>query len=157
MDFSVFATAIGTLNLAKAHFTLKEEVRQSAKWPESGGKHSVVAESVALGHLRLHRHEDVGPQLREQESRLRQRYADSEQLEAALQVLRDRHQEAHYTPNDSFRVVLRTETLQAFLGDAAVESVDDEKSVTIFQQVGYKAIDVMTTAVRTERVRRFSK
>jgi hypothetical protein len=91
VDFDRYATGIATIDLGKRRFTLLEEVRRSAKWnqPRTGQDEQIVAEFIALGHIRLHKIEDIAPSITAEEERIQHRIKDIGERELAHQILRD--------------------------------------------------------------------
>lgn len=146
IDFSRLATGIGSLETAKARFILVEEVRDAAGWDMSH-ETSVVALYVQPGHFRLLQMVDAQTSMSNEQAVVRKRHKNPQVQEAALQTIRDRYQQAWFQPKDGHRVELREETMLSFLGGGPYAT-----SLSIFLQVGEKAIDVMTLAVRQTRL-----
>lgn len=147
IDFGRFATATASFEVGKRRFILPEDIRRSAKWDQSVKEEQIVAEFVARGHIRLHKQQHIAPRILKEQESIRKTLEHEHEQEVALQISRDRYQDAYFVPSDKFRVELREETVLAFLGDQ-----ENPPTVIVFLQVGYTAIDVLTQAVRMKRL-----
>lgn len=147
IDFREYATATASFEIAKRRFILPEDIRRSAKWDQSAKEEQIVAEFAAVGHIRLHKQQQIGAQILKAQESIRKKIRSDREQEIALQVLRDRYQDAFFVPADKYRIELKEETVLAFLG---VRS--DITTLLVFLQVGHSAIDVMTQEVRMRRL-----